>query len=334
MFSFASLRYLQEVPDRVRALPAFSETVPWWGTALRGFGSQMLRALRLLWEEPEIAVFAAGQWVAAALAYALWSWGNELVLLPSEFWWLQDVLDFLWASACLALALWPIGFFTACIGAVHFLRMEGAPSTMRACMQRAQPRTGALWTLACVDAALHAIQVLARIPHGRYWTAERFIEREALHYAWKVGTIGMLPALLAERSLRQAADEAVALARARLPEAMLLRSGYNVAGRLITFASLAASAIAYWQLRARAVALPDFASGLFWLWAPVIGAIGVVHLLIRPVYVIASSELYHGYRAQGDAKPDAVAAGSEPGARLPRGKRKGKGRRRKAAHPS
>lgn len=296
---FAELGYLQEAPERIRKLPGFSETVPARAAALRRFGQHARKALRLLGSEPEIAVFAAAQWVAAGLAYALWLWGDARFELPAEFWSLQDLVDVLWAGSCLLLVACTTGFFTACIGAVHFLRMEGEPSTIFGCMGRAAPRLGALWSFTFVDAGLTAMQGAARIPVGRYWTPERFIEREALHYAWKVATVGILPALLAERSPRQAANEAVELARARLADAMLLRSGYNITCWIVAVATFA---LAFWQLRANASAVRDFAGGSPWFLALLI-SVGVVHLLVRPAYIIASSELYHDYRASRDPQP-------------------------------
>jgi len=279
-------------------IPDFIDTIPERGAALWAFRTYVGQALRLLWREPEIALFAAAQWIAVVLVYVTWAWGIRHIDLPAELDWLGTLLEAAWSIACLAIVAVPVAFLTACIGMVHFLRQEGRPSTLFACMGRVAPRMRPLWTFTLIDVGITAGQWFNRIPsRRRSRPVAALATGEALYYAWKVATVGMLPALLADRTLLQAANESVDLVKRRLAEAMLLRSGYTLSAWLV---GLAALGVAWWQLRAHRAALPDFEGAAFWFWAPAVIAIGVVQLFLRPVFILASSELYHRYRHEAD----------------------------------
>lgn len=288
------------VREEIRGIPRFSQSRPARRAALPAFVAHVRKAFGLLASEPEILVFAALQWASVMLVFALWWQGLDFT--PEE------VTFTLWALACVAIAALPVGFFTACIGAVHFLRQAGEASTVPACVRLVLPKMGPLWVFTLVDVGFTAMQAVERMPSRRPRSAASRALSEALYYAWKLATIGILPAILAERTLVQAANESVDLVKKRLPEAALLRIGYSSVCWVI---GLTAYALTLGALHASDALVPAGAGAAFWIAGPLVAALGLVHLLVRPVYVLASCDLYHEYRGHS------AVAGAHPEAAMP-----------------
>jgi hypothetical protein len=279
---------------------------------LAEFGRRSARAISLIVREKEILVFSMLQWVAIAVAYYVWV--QILAWIPAETWnsaskleetWLNVAVT-AWSLLCVAAAAYPIAVLTGAMGAAHFLREQGLPSTVPACLRLALPNSTRLWVFHAIDAWLTVQMILERMPKKGHFKAAAIAQRaaaEALYYAWKVGTIGVPPALLAGRSLADAGKESVALVRKRTWEVARLRGGYSAICWIIGLAT-------YFGSLAFLVAYPSPVAGqqgvsTFYLWAgiPILIAVGMIKLLVRPVYVIASCQLYSEFLEQKGGAP-------------------------------
>lgn len=298
---FASFEEMGSVREEIREIPGLLQSRPARREALPAFVAHVRKALGLLASEPEILAFAALQWASVMLVFVLWWRGLDFT--PEE------VTFSLWAVACVAIAALPVGFFTACIGAVHFLRQAGEASTVPACVRLVLPKMGPLWVFTLVDLGFTAMQAVDRMPSRRPRSAASRALSEALYYAWKLATIGILPAILAERTLAQAANESVDLVKKRLAEAALLRIGYSSVCWIIGLAAYALTLVA---LHAGDALVPAGAGEAFWVAGPLVAALALVQLLVRPIYVLASCDLYHEYRGHAS-----VAYAAHPGAATP-----------------
>ena len=285
MDMFAFVEDLGAARKQIRGIPRLVESRPARSTAMARFGERVRHAAGLLVQEPEIVGFAVLQWIAIMLTYALWMWGIDA--MPGE------ITFIFWTIACLVLVALPVGFFTACIGAVHFLRRAGEPSSIPACMRLVAPKVWALWAFSALDVGFTAYQVLDRMPSKRSRSAAERALSEALYYAWKLATIGILPAILAGRPLRKAAEESADLVRQRLADAALLRIGYSSVCWILGITVYAATLVA---VNVYELSTPDSFGYYLWLVGPIVVALAFILLFARPVYVLASCELYHDYR--------------------------------------
>jgi hypothetical protein len=304
MEMFAFVEDLGAVRKDIRGIPGLVQSRPARRTAVARFGQRVRHAGALLVQEPEILGFALLQWICVMLVYALWMWAvNEM---PGEFGF------FLSTAVCLVLVGLPVGFFTACIGAVHFLRRAGEPSSIPACIRLVAPRVWALWAFSAMDVGFTAYQVLDRMPSKRSRSAAERALSEALYYAWKLATIGILPAILAGRPLRKAAEESADLVRKRLADAALLRIGYSSVCWILGIAVYATTLVA---VNVYGLSTPDSFGYYLWLVGPIVVALAFILLFARPVYVIASCELYHDYRghpAMPHGEPRPASASRAP----------------------
>jgi len=285
MEMFAFVEDLGAVRKDIRGIPGLVQSKPARRPALARFGERVRHAGALLAQEPEIVGFAALQWICVMLVYALWMWAMEA--MSGEFGFLLSTI------ACLVLVALPVGFFNACIGAVHFLRRAGEPSSIPACIGLVAPKVGALWAFHAMDVGFTAYQVLDRLPSKRSRSAAQRALSEALYYAWKLATIGILPAILAGRPLRKAAEESADLVRQRLADAALLRIGYSSVCWIL---GIAVYAITLVSVNVYELSTSDSLGYYGWLVGPIVVALAFILLFARPVYVIASCELYHDYR--------------------------------------
>lgn len=303
MFTF--VEDLGSVRKDIRGIPGLVKSKPARRTAMARFAERVRHAGALLLQEPEILGFALLQWICVMLVYALWMWAvNEM---PGEFGFFFSTI------VCLVLVGLPVGFFTACIGAVHFLRRAGEPSSIPACIHLVAPKVWALWAFTALDVGFTAYQVLDRMPSKRSRSAADRALSEGLYYAWKLATIGILPAILAGRPLRKAAEESADLVRRRLADAALLRIGYSSVCWILGIAVYAATLV---SVNVYELSTPDSYGYYLWLVGPIVVALAFILLFARPVYVLASCELYHDYRghpAMPHGEPRAAIASQAHG---------------------
>lgn len=276
----------------------------WKGENLAEFSSRSAYAISLIFREKEIILFSLLQWVAIALAYYLWV--QILGWIPDEVWEsdskINDIslnLAFLaWSFLCVALAAYPIGVLTGAMGAAHFLREQGHSSTIAACLKLALQNSTKLWMFHVVDGWLTVNIILERLPkkgHFNPGVAAQRAVAEAFYYAWKVGTIGVPPALLTGKGLIEAGKESISLVKSKTWEVVKLRGGYSAVCWIIGIAAYIGAIAFFILFPSPFEAGHKMFSFYAWMGVPILVAVGVVNLFVRPIYVIASCHLYSDF---------------------------------------
>ena len=171
---------------------------------LSTFGSELGYAVKLIAQEKEIIFFAAMQWVTIAIAYLIWT--QILDWIPDSVWdqvskddndiefGLLNAVLLGWSFFVVAVASYPISIFNAAMTAAHYLRSSGQSSTIAKCLNLAFKNLGRLWVFITIDAWITVNAILDRMPRKRN---NRTALDELIYYAWKIGTMGVVPALVA-----------------------------------------------------------------------------------------------------------------------------------------
>lgn len=267
------------------------------------FFKELGQAIRLVMEEKEIIVFAALQWVIIAIAYVLWT--AMLDWIPDSVWTevaarkesdgegvefiLVNLVLLGWSFAVVAVASYPLSALNSAMIHAHFLRASGRPSTVWACIDLAFRNLGRMWFFTTIDAWITVTAIMDRLPRrGK----GRTLAKEALYYAWKIGTIGVLPALAAGRGHIDAAGESLQLLKKAPFRAIAIRMGYSLLCWIVGISSYGGT---IWYLSAfgNLDKEPNWVYDFYVLMAiPIVIAVGVVAVLVRPFYLIMVAKLY------------------------------------------
>lgn len=279
--------------------------------ARKDFFGEIGRAVGLVREEPEILMFAAAQWLVLGVGY--YAWVQGLGWIPEEVWeeigraldeGTEEEAEAAAALPGLAILAWsffvvgcvslPLGFFNSCIGASHFLRRRGFRSTVGTCLRTTMRRLGSLWAFSFFDAWVTAERILDRLPKKSEKSGRRAkrIANEAVYYAWKLGTMGVVGGLLDGKSLVAAGRDSVIMVKDNMSKAAVLRGGYSAACWAVGIAAYAGAVLLYGVVSG----FREDKLGIyeFYLLAgvPVFVAAGAVAMFLRPVYTILSVDMY------------------------------------------
>jgi hypothetical protein len=297
-----TLKKLDFVKEEIHKIPG-SDKKPRRGTALKYFFVSTRESIGLIFKEKEIIFFALLQWVAIALGYYLWI--QMLNWIPEEVWRstensdsgsIADVVLLLWSFVVVGLVALPIGILTACIGAVHLLHRQGKSSTIATCLSIVIPRAGRLWFFQWIDSWITVKQILKRLPKKRDWPPSAL--SEALYYAWKLGTLGIPFALLTGRGLIESGKQSVMLVKDKLADTMLLRTGYSVISWIIGIVAYVGTIfffIYFDNLVPQGEAYSVVFDIYFWAGVPLLVAVGIIQLFVRPIFILSSAKLFADY---------------------------------------
>ena len=167
------------------------------------FFSRTARAYALILKEPEIILFSLLQGLAIFIGYIVWS--QMLHWIPPEVWEsvheedgasLADLALLAWGFVCVGILTLPIGFLTACMGSTHILNSQGKESTVPRCFKFVFPKIWSIWIFSWVDGWITVNMIVKRLPSRDAPSATERVFLEAMYYAWKVGTAGVIPSLL------------------------------------------------------------------------------------------------------------------------------------------
>jgi len=277
---------------------------PSFADGLSAFWNRTVFSVRLIFEEKELLTFALLQWVCIGIGYYLWV--QMLGWLPDEMWEraansshggrLGDYIMLAWSFLCVGVATFPMSILSGCMGAVYFLKAQGKESTIPACLKIVLPATRDLWLFHWVDGWWTVVRILARLPKKRGESPVERAVNEAVYYAWKVATIGILPGLVTGRGLMDAGRRSLGMVKSRLRDVLLLRGGYSA---LCWIVGIASYIFSIWFF----IAFPEFRYQgqqfmyrfYFWMAVPVLCASGVVLVFLRPVYIISACAIYTDY---------------------------------------
>ncbi|OGS13291.1 MAG: hypothetical protein A2234_07950 [Elusimicrobia bacterium RIFOXYA2_FULL_58_8] len=298
---------MSSVQKKIFALPALRNARPSPGAGLAGFWARTKFSLKLIFLEKEIIAFAVLQWVCVVLGYYLWI--QMIGWIPEEAWkrasnsdgaTLGDIILFLWSFVCVGLVAFPLGILSGCMGAAHFLNRQGRESTIADCLKIVMPKAWALWIFHWIDGWWTVMRILDRLPkkNDRRTAADKALS-EAMYYAWKIATIGILPALVTGRGLIDATRRSFDLVSDRFKDVVILRAGYSLLCWVIGVGAYIGAILLFmhfpglvnWKLGVEG----QMYSIYFWVAVPIIISTGVVMLFLRPVYVISACDIYADY---------------------------------------
>ncbi len=324
----AYYQQMDSVRNEISGIPEISGPTPSLGKGLAGFWSRTKFSVRLILLEKELITFAVLQWACIAFGYYLWI--QMIGWIPEAAWQrasnshsapVGGFILFLWSFFCVGIVAFPLGILSGCMGAVHFLNRQGKESTIEDCLKMVLPRAWPLWVFHWIDGWWTVRRILDRLPkkNDRRTAVEKALS-EAIYYAWKIGTIGILPALVTGRGLIDAGKRSIGLVRHKIKDVVILRAGYSslcwvvgltaYAGAIFLF--VAFPGLVNWKIGVEGQMYTIY----FWLAVPILIAAGVVMLFLRPIFVISAFDIYADYvQEQGEnlmlpPPPAQVRAGS------------------------
>lgn len=273
--------------------------------AMTFFGS-IGHSFRLIREEKEILLFALMQWVCIIVGYLLWT--QMLDWIPDELWHAVDknldkkgredsfqlvnLILLAWSFFIVAIVSYPLSLFNAAMISAHYLRASGQPSTIARCMELSVKHLGKLWVFTTIDAWVTVNAILDRLPKKR--GPRRSLADEALYYAWKTGTVGVAPALVAGKGFYGAAMDSIALLRKEPWQAIGLRMGYSLVCWVIGILSYI-GAVYYFVAFGSGIdkEQANFLYQFYFMMAvPLVIAVGVTAVLVRPFFLLGVAKLY------------------------------------------
>jgi len=278
---------------------------------LKSYFSYLIKAWKLTLQEKEIITFAFLQLASIAIGYYLWV--QMLRWIPPEVWrsaehsrhasW-PDLILLLWSFVCVGVAALPLSIFSACIGVVYFLRRQGYPSTIAACLKIVLTQVWPLWIFQWMDGWITVNQILERLPkkNNRKTPASRILS-EALYFAWKLGTIGIMPAVITGRGLVESCRGSISVVKTKFIDAAKLRMGYSFLCWIVGISAYIGTILLFTYghfIPPHAEIYGFIYTFYFWAGVPLLVAAALIGLFLRPAYIIGSCELYAQYLTENN----------------------------------
>ncbi len=266
---------------------------------LATFTGELGHSFRLVLQEKEIVFFAMLQWLVIAAAYLVWT--QVLDWIPDSVWeearkkdskitfTLINLVLLGWSFLVVAVASYPLSLFNAAITAVHYLRSAGETSTIARCLNLAFRNLPKLWIFTTIDAWITVNAILDRLPRRN---GKRTALDELIYYAWKIGTIGVVPALVAGRGFIDAAKDSVALLSAKPGRAIGIRMGYSLICWVIGVLAYLGG-LAFAMRWGNSIGAANGVYSFYLLMAaPIFVAVGITAVVVRPFYLVMVARLY------------------------------------------
>ncbi|MEM8542190.1 MAG: DUF6159 family protein [Pseudomonadota bacterium] len=268
------------------------------------FIAELRYAAKLIGEEKEIILFATLQWIVIATAYVMWT--AILDWIPDNLWeearrsnennedgsfTLINLVLLGWSFFVIVVATYPISLLNAAITTAHYLRSSGQSSTISKCITLAFSNLAQLWIFTVIDAWITVMAILDRLPKKR-GRNKRTAADEVAYYAWKIGTIGMLPALVAGNNFVEAAKNSILLLREQPARSIGIRMGYSLLCWIIGIGAFFMTMLYLTASNAHDIETDRVYH--FYLTAafPIVIAIGIIAVLLRPFFLIMVASLY------------------------------------------
>ena len=280
---------------------------------IKSFDSRIGYALYLGLKEKEIIVFGLLQWVSIGLAYLLWV--QMLDWIPEEVWKsaseseggsAADWILLAWSFVCVGAAAFPIGIFTGCMGAAHFLHKQGRKSSVAMCLKLVLPHSWSLWIFHWADGWFTVNRILDRLPQrGNSKRRAQKLIREALYYAWKLGISGVMPSIVTGNSLVKSAKNSIVFVRSEFTEVAKLRAGYSALCWIVGIAAYIGGIvflIATDVVPKGEEVYAHMYTIYFWIGVPLLISLSFIMLILRPIYLLSLCDLYSEHLVKTNQK--------------------------------
>jgi hypothetical protein len=257
----------------------------------------------LIFKEKEIITFAILQIVCIALGYYLWV--QMLDWIPEEVWESArksdggspaDLVLLLWSFICVGLTAYPLGLLTACMGAAHFLHENGEESTIAKCFRIVLPKAWPIWIFSWVDGWWTVNRILERLPkkRDRVPLSQKLIN-EAIYQAWKIASLGFLPALIIGRGVMDSCKDSLGVLRTHFKAICQLRIAYSVICWFWGIGSYVGAIFMAPYIFSHMSNDNDMYTFYVFVGLPMLIALFFIQVFFRPIYVLSACRIYSDY---------------------------------------
>lgn len=284
---------------------------PKWYNAFTEYFQSIGYATKLIFLEKQLFVLALTQWAVIAIGYYFWiqilNWIPDHVwemALNSEVPLIIDLLFFAWSFMIVGIVALPIGILSACMGAVHFLHQQNEDVSLSRCFKIVIPRGWSLWVFSWIDCWWTVSQILERLPkRGGSWS----FHSEIIYLAWKLGTMGMLPAMITGKNLVSAGRDSIEFISSKFTKASIIRLGYSTACWIVGIITYIGGFALLMYKRDSIInnsihTFPMF-EFYYWIGIPVVLSAAIILFVLRPVYIIMVCDLYSTYTSKQGRPP-------------------------------
>lgn len=270
----------------------------------KSFFNNGAASLYFIFSEKENILFAFLQLAFIALGYYLWV--QMLDWIPQSVWDnmknsddgdpLLNIALLVWSFACVGIVAYPLGILTACMGASYILRFQGRPSTIAECLKVVLGKSWTLWIFSWLDGWWTVERILERLPKKKDRTPRSVkLANEAAYQAWKLASLGFIPATICGRSLSEACKDSLSLLKDRFLPLIKLRIAYSLICWIFGIGSYIGVFLMFPYIDSFAGAHNNIYSFYFFAGFPAVVALTFIMLVFRPIYIISACRIYAFY---------------------------------------
>ena len=278
--------------------------------SLSYFGRCFSYSSKLIFTEKEIIVFAILQLIAIAVGYYLWV--QILKLIPEEVWEsakkddgtsIVDFVIIMWTFLCVGFVTYPLGLLSSCMVAAHFLHESGQESTIAKCLRIVFPKAWTIWIFSWLDGWWTVLRILERLPRKKDRTPLRVKIRDEVQYqAWKIASLGFLPAIIVGRSVHDASKDSLGLLKKHFKTMCQLRVAYSIICWVVGIGAYIASVFLSPYILEHMNYNNDMHTFYTYVGIPVLMSLFFIQVIFRPVYILSACRIYSNYTIEKNIK--------------------------------
>ncbi len=271
--------------------------------SLSYFDICIVYSFKLIFKEKEIITFAILQLVCIALGYYIWV--QMLDWIPEEVWEnaknsdsvsIYDLILWLWSFLCVGLTTYPLGLLTACMGAAHFLHEIGEESTIAKCFRIVLPKAWPIWIFSWLDGWWTVKMIFERLPkkRDRVPLFQKIIN-EGIYQAWKLASLGFLPALIIGRGVIESCKDSLGVLKTHFKTMFQLRSAYSLVCWIFGIASYVGTIFMAPYIFSRMSSDNDVYTFYTVIIFPMLVSLFFIMVIFRPIYILSACRIYSSY---------------------------------------
>lgn len=272
--------------------------------SVKSFLGNGAASLYFIFSEKENILFAFLQLAVIALGYYLWV--QILDWIPQSVWddiknsdddnMLLNIAFIVWSFFCVGLVAYPLGILTACMGASYILRFQGRESTIAECLKVVLGKSWTLWVFSWFDGWWTVLRILERLPKKNDRTPRWVkIANETAYQAWKMATLGFIPAIICGRGLADACKDSLSVLKDRFLPLFKLRAAYSLICWLFGIGSYIGVYLMFPLMKNWTGLHNGIYIFYFFAGAPAIFCLTFIMLVFRPIYIISACRIYAFY---------------------------------------
>ena len=291
--------------------------IPSVSESLSYFSRCFFYLYKLIFKEKEIITFAALHFICVCLGYysfvALIDWihdvgpSNEAFRTAGYQW--AGYLLIIYVPICFIIITICLGILSSFMGAAYFLHKKYKESTIVRCLYIVLIRSWYIFLFCCINSCWKIGRIKNHIPlkmlrnvserKNSSYAADRWM-REAVYQAWKVASIGLFPALIVGRSIKNSCKDS----------SEMLKTHFNAVSKI----EMAYSTLCWWIYISSYIFVPLFVSyifpliyserALFQFFFPLMFASFFIQVFLKPIYILSACRIYLNYANETNIKFD------------------------------